>query len=147
MKNWLYQNIGDIPLSSVNNLVARNLVTKMTEAGLSPKMCNNVIQVLKMVVASAVNENGEEVHPRIWNHEFMDLPEVKNQRQPSHSGDTMTAIAAGSKRREQMLYVLLGASGMRFGEALGLEIDKHISEDCSTLLIRQKAGTVAFNHF
>jgi hypothetical protein len=139
MKNWLYPNIGDIPLSSVNNLVARDLVTKMTEAGLSPKMCNNVIQVLKMVVASAVNENGEEVHPRTWNHEFMDLPEVKSQPQPSHSGDTMSAIAAGSKGREQMLYVLLGASGMRFGEALGLEIDKHISEDRSTLLIRQKA--------
>jgi hypothetical protein len=138
LKNWLYPNIGDIPLSSVNNLVARNLVTTMTEAGLSPKMCNNVIQVLKMVVASAVNENGEQVHPRTWSHEFMDLPEVKNQRQPSHSGDTMTAIAAGSKGREQTLYVLLGASGMRFGEALGLEIGKHISDDCLTLLIRQK---------
>lgn len=50
----------------------------------------------------------------------------------------MTAIAAGSKGREQMLYVLLGASGLRFGEALGLEIDKHVSDDCSTLLIRQK---------
>ena len=28
---------------------------------------------------------------------------------------------------------------MRAGEALGLEIDKHISEDCRTLYIRQKA--------
>jgi Phage integrase family len=138
MKNWLYPKIGDVPLSSVNNLVARDLVTKMTEAGLSPRMCNNVIQVLKMVVASAVNGNGEELHPRTWNHEFMDLPEVKNQRQPSHSGETMTAIAASSKGREQMLYVLLGASGLRFGEALGLEIGKHISDDCLTLLIRQK---------
>ena len=68
----------------------------------------------------------------------MDLPEVKNQRQPSHSADTMTAIAACSKGREQMLYVLLSASGMRFGEALGLQIGKHISDDCLTLLIRQK---------
>jgi integrase len=113
-------------------------VTKITEAGLSSKMCNNVIQVVKMVVASAVNENGEGIHPRRSNHEFMDLPEVKNQRQPTHSGETMTAIVAGSKGREQMLYVLLGATGLRFGEALGLEIDKHISDDCSTLLIRQK---------
>lgn len=138
INKWLNPNIGDLPLSSINNLVARGLVTKMTEAGLSPKMCNNVIQVVKMVVASAVNENGEVVHPRTWNHEFMDLPEVRNQRQPSHSDKTMTAIAAGSKGREQMLFVLLGASGLRFGEALGLEIDKHVSEDCSTLLIRQK---------
>jgi integrase len=132
INKWLNPKIGDLPLSSVNNLVAKGLVTKMTEGGLSAKMCNNVIQVVKMVVASAVNENGEEVHPRTWNHEFIDLPEVKNQRQPAQ------AIAANSKGREQMLYVLLGASGLRFGEALGLEIDKHVSNDCSTLLIRQK---------
>ncbi|HKN60526.1 MAG TPA: site-specific integrase [Candidatus Acidoferrales bacterium] len=138
INKWLNPNIGDLPLSCINNLAARALVTKMTETGLAPKMCNNVIQVVEMVVASAVNENGEEVHPRTWNHEFMDRPEVKNQRQPTHSSETMTAIAAGSKGREQMLYVLLGASGLRFGEGLGLEIDKHVSDDCSTLLIRQK---------
>jgi integrase len=37
-----------------------------------------------------------------------------------------------------MLYVLLGATGLRFGEAIGLEIDKHISDDFSTVHIRQK---------
>lgn len=138
LNKWLYPNLGDLPLSSVNNLVLRGFVTKMTEANMSPKMVGNVIQVVKMVVASAVNENGEVVHPRTWNHEFIDLPEVKDQRQPTHSSETMKAIAAGSKGREQMLYVLLGATGLRFGEAIGLEIDKHISDDFSTLHIRQK---------
>ena len=39
-----------------------------------------------------------------------------------------------------MLYALLAGCGpLRAGEALGLEIDKHISEDCRTLYIRQKA--------
>ncbi len=37
-----------------------------------------------------------------------------------------------------MLYVLLGATGLRFGEAFGLEINKHFSDDFSTLYIRQK---------
>lgn len=78
--NWLDPYLGDLPLSSVNNLVVKGLVTRMVEAGRSPKMVGNVIQFAKMAVASAVNENGEEIHPRTWNHEFMDLPEVKNQR-------------------------------------------------------------------
>jgi len=138
LNKWLYPNLGDLPLSSVNNLAVRGLVANMTREGVSPKMVSNVIQVVKMVVASAVNENGERVHPRTWNHEFMDLPEIKHQRQPAHSSETMKAIAAKSHRREQMLYVLLGASGLRFGEAFGLEIDKHISDDLSTLHIRQK---------
>jgi integrase len=109
------------------------------EAGLSPKMVSNVIQVVKMVVASLVNEDGEKIYPRTWNHEFIDLPEVKNQRQPTHTSEAMTAIAVGSKGRERMLYILLGATGMRIGEALGIEIDKHITDDFSTVQIRQKA--------
>jgi integrase len=138
LKRWLRPNLGDLPISSVNNLAVRALVSKMTEAGKSPKMVNNVVQVVKMVVASAVNENGERIHPRTWNHEFIDLPEVKNQRQPTFTSAVMEAIAGGSKGRERMLFVLLGATGMRIGEALGLEIDKHIPSDFSTLHIRQK---------
>src|SRR5229473_2510821 len=102
LNRWLYPNLGDLPLSSVNNLVVRGLVANMTKSGVSPKM----------VVASAVNENGEEVHPRTWNHEFIDLPEIKDQRQPVHSSETMKAIAAGSEGRELTLYVLLGATGI-----------------------------------
>ncbi len=138
LRKWLNPNLGDLPLSSVNNLVVKGLVAKMTETGMSPKMINNVVQVVKMVVASAVNENGEQLHPRTWNHEFIDLPEVNNQRQPTHTSEVMKAIAARSEGRERMLYVLLGATGMRIGEALGIEIDKHISDDFSTLHIRQK---------
>ena len=138
LKKWLNPNIGDVPLSSVNNPVVRDLVTKMTDAGLSAKMVNNVVQVVKMVVASAVNENGDQLHPRTWNHEFIDLPDVRDQRQPTFTSKAMKAITARADEREQALYVLLGASGMRFGEALGIEIDKHLSDDYSTVHIRQK---------
>ena len=62
LNKWLYPNLGDLPLSSVNNLPIRSLVANMTRAGMSPKMVNNVIQVVKMVVSSAVNESGEELH-------------------------------------------------------------------------------------
>jgi hypothetical protein len=135
---WLGPYLGDVPLSSVNNLLLKGLVERMVGAGMSPKMVANVVQYAEMVVASAVNENGEEIHVRKWNHEFMDLPEIKNQRQPAHSSETMTAIAASSDGREQMLYVFLGSTAARFGEALGVEVDKHISDDFLTVSIRQK---------
>ncbi len=38
-----------------------------------------------------------------------------------------------------MVFILCGAAGLRIGEALGLEIDKHISPDFLTLSIEQKA--------
>jgi integrase len=37
-----------------------------------------------------------------------------------------------------MFCALLGGTGLRAGEALGFEVDKHISDDFSTLYIRQK---------
>jgi hypothetical protein len=70
-------------VSSINNPEVKQLVAKMVVAGLSAKSVNNYVQVVKMVVASAINENGEELYPRKWNHEFLDLPEVKNQKQPA----------------------------------------------------------------
>ena len=38
-----------------------------------------------------------------------------------------------------MLFILCGALGLRIGEALGIEIDKHIASDFALLRIRQKA--------
>src|ERR1039457_5288913 len=37
------------------------------------------------------------------------------------------------------VFILCGAAGLRIGEALGLEIDKHISPDFLTISIQQKA--------
>jgi hypothetical protein len=41
-------------------------------------------------------------------------------------------------KRERMLFIPCAAGGLRIGEALGLEIDKHISADFRTLDISQK---------
>ena len=37
-----------------------------------------------------------------------------------------------------MIFILCGAAGLRIGELLGIEIDKHISPDFLTLYIQQK---------
>jgi hypothetical protein len=60
----------------VGNLALKGLVEEMVEAGLSPKTVNTCSQVVKSVVASAVNEEGEQLFPRKWNHEFVDMPAV-----------------------------------------------------------------------
>jgi integrase len=43
------------------------------------------------------------------------------------------------KPRERMIFILCGAAGLRIGEVLGIEIDKHLSTDFLTLHIQQKA--------
>jgi integrase len=98
-------------------------------------------------VASAVNENGEELYPRKWNHDFMELPIITEQHKPTFTADVVTAIVTSAKGRYRMLYALCAASGMRIGQALGLEIDKHVLDAGATLSLRQKAWNGKIHNF
>jgi hypothetical protein len=82
-------------------------------------------------VASAVDDEGEQLYPRKWNHDFLDLPVVEKSKQntPCFSSLVMTALSDWEYERERTVFILCGAAGLRIGEALGLEIDKHLSLD------------------
>ena len=73
--------LGDVPLSQVDNKTVKGLVTKLAEAKLAPKTIVDIVAVAKMVVASARDDNGKRLYPREWNHEFIDLPVVKSKDQ------------------------------------------------------------------
>ena len=141
LKNWINPEIGDCAVSDVNNAVLKKLVAKMSKRGLSAKTIENYVQVPKMVVASVTDDDGNQLYPRKWNHDFIDMPvvEYSEQNRPSFSSEIMTGLASYHRPREQMLFILAGAGGLRIGEALGIEIDKHLSPDCATLSIKQKA--------
>ncbi len=120
LKNWLNPNVGDLPLSEINNGAMKKLVAVMSKAGLSAKTIETYSGVAKMVVASAVNSEGEQLYPRKWNHEFIDMPVVEQAKQntPSFSSEVMTGLATWKKPRERMIFILCGAAGLRIGEAL-----------------------------
>jgi exodeoxyribonuclease-3 len=141
LKNWLNPHLGESPLSEVNNGALKRLVVAMSKADLSPKTMRTYAGVAKMVVASAVDAEGEQIYPRKWNHEFIDLPVVEKSKQntPSFSSQVMSGLAKWRSPKERMLFILCGAAGFRIGEALGIEIDKHISSDFRTISLRQKA--------
>ena len=135
--------LGEMPLSNVDNKTVKGVVEKLTNAKLSPKTIVSIVEVVKLVVASAVNDNGEEVFPRKWNHEFMDLPIVKQKDQtaPAFSPAQVTSIIERAKGRYRVLYALLAGTGLRIGEALALRINDEegtsISSDCRTLYVRK----------
>jgi len=139
LDKWLYPSLGEMYLADLNNLALKTLVDKMA-VSLSAASIRDYSNIVKAVVASALDENGEEKFPRKWNEEFIDAPLVGHQRQPSTTCAGMSDILLFARGQYQMLYALLAGCGpLRAGEALGLEIDKHISEDFRTLYIVQKA--------
>ena len=135
---WVLPNIGDKLLSEVSNGVMRELVAKMIDAGLSPKTIVNYSQVVKLVVASAVTEDGEQIYPRKWNHDFIGLPIVQKEKQhrPTVTETELGEILASVKGRVHMLFALLAGTGLRIGEALGSKTSD-LSPDCRVLHIQR----------
>ena len=138
LDKWIYPFFEGRLLADINNRAMKDFVEYISS--LAPATIRDYANTVKAVVASALDENGEAMFPRKWSEEFIDAPVVKHQRQPSTDREGMEAILKEANEQYRVLYALLAGCGpMRAGEALGLEIDKHISEDCRTLYIRQKA--------
>jgi integrase len=72
--------------------------------------------------ASAIGGDGEELYPRKWNHEFIDLPDVAGQRTPTFTAEEIQQIVLRTDGRFAVLYALLAATGLRIGEALAMEV-------------------------
>jgi len=115
LDKWINPNLCELPLASINNQSVKTLVAKMHTAGLSAKTILTYVGLVKLVVASAVSEDGEELFPRKWNHDFLDIPVVENQYQPSFSAETMSAIVEKADGQERVLYALLAGTGFRIG--------------------------------
>jgi integrase len=145
LKKWLNPFVGDLPLASMDNRIAKDVVAKLSESQLAPKTTVEIFGVLKEVVASAINGDGKQMFLRQWNHEYIDLPVVdpKSQHRPTLNSKQVTDVIDGSSGRYQALYALLAGTGLRIGEALATKLDPYsddhttISSDCKTIHVRK----------
>jgi integrase len=141
--NKLEPMIGSLPLAQITNKAVKEVVGKLAD-GLKPKTITETVNVIKYVVASVLDEEGEPVYPRKWNHDFIDLPTIGEQDQPAFTAKQISAIVSQAKGRYAVLYALLAGTGMRFGEALAIRLDPYsedhttISSDCRTIYVRKQ---------
>jgi len=125
---YINAQLGEMPLCEVNNKSVKEFIVKMAaeqkngKPRFAAKSINNYVQVVKMVVASAVNDDGEELYPVKWKNDFMDLPQVREQRTPCFSAAEVESIISNAGRYA-MLYALLAGSGLRIEEALALQVE------------------------
>ncbi len=138
LDKWVLPQLGDRLLSDISNGALRELVEKMVTAGLAPKSIVNHAQVVKLVLSSAVSEDGDQLYPRKWNHDFIGMPIVREeeQRRPTVTASEIENILASSKRRYAVLFAVLAGTGLRIGEALALKATD-LSPDCRVLYVRR----------
>jgi len=143
--------VGDQPLAALDNPQARDLVARMKSEtksngsqrfGDSGKTIVEYFRVFRMVIASARNEKLKPLYPREWDFAYIGVPKVNKRKQhrPTLSGDEMTFILANAKGKYQMGAALFAGCDARVSELLALRIEKHISDDRSTLFMRQQRG-------
>lgn len=136
LDKWILPHLGDRLLADVSNGALRQFVEKMAAANLSAQTIVTYANVVKMVVASAVDDDGEQIYPRKWNHDFIGLPiiEPHKQRRPTVTKAEVERIISAASERWAVLFALLAGTGLRIGEALGLKIED-LSDDCSVLQV------------
>ena len=137
LRKWLVPNLGSMPLAAVDNMAMKKLVSVLDKAGQSPNSIRNITNVVKLVVASAQNDQGDKLFPRQWNHDFIDMPLIvpDDMSTPTLTPEEVSGLVA-EPGRYQMLYILLAATGLRIGEALALAVS-NVEDNCTTLQIRQ----------
>ncbi len=138
LKKWVLPHLGDLLLADVGNAALKLLVETMVCAGLSPQTIVTHSKVVKMVVASAVDAEGEQIYPRKWNHNFIGLPIVdpNKQHRPTVTEAELGEILASAKAKYAVLFALLAGTGLRIGEALGLK-STDLSPECRVLYVRR----------
>jgi integrase len=118
LDRWILPNLGNRLLSEVRNGALRQFVEILSAAELAPKTIVNVVTVVKLVIASAVDEEGDHIYPRIWNHEFIQLPLVikEKQNRPTITSAEISELLNGVRGRYAVLVALGAGTGRRFGE-------------------------------
>jgi integrase len=124
LRNHLNPLVGKLSLSDVGNKTLRSVVEKLSAKKLAPATIKNICLVVKLVVASVADDDGNRLHLRQWNRRVIDAPEVneKAQHTPSFTPEQVSAIVKSATGRMQMAAILFATSGLRAGELLGLEV-------------------------
>jgi len=112
---------GGLTLESIDSEHLRLLAESIGEK--SPQTINLTVRVVKSVVSSAVDDRGNQLFPKKWNHAHIDLPPVTSlEKEVLKAGEVEAAIAAAPQKMKAFIAVQ-AASGLRRGEMLALTID------------------------
>lgn len=116
--------IGGVEMADVGNKTAKMLVGRLTEAGLSPSTITLAVSLVKQIVKSAVDEEGNQLYPRTWNARFIDSPRVDpmSQKAPICPLPAIQGAVGTTSSETRVLVALLAGTGLRIGEALSLTV-------------------------
>ena len=134
------ESLGDLPLAALmeDQSPVVEFIAEQHDEGKTPKTIRNYMQVLKAVVSNAKDpKSRRQLYPIPWDNGYLDIPAVRKQNTPSVTGQQVTQILERATGQFRFMFALKAASGLRFGEILGLKIG-NVLDDCARLRIVEK---------
>ncbi len=126
LNTWIKPRLGNVEIAMFGNAAMKTFAASLNTPAqpLGPKSQNEVVAVVKQIIASAVNENGDKLYPRDWNHAFIDLPQInkREQKAPSLTVAEVTHAVRCAPRPIGTFYAMLAGTGLRIGEALAVRV-------------------------
>lgn len=113
--------LGEMDLKDIENGTVRRFVADISP-DLAPTTVTATLSLLKAVIGSAVDENGNRTYNRTWNADFIDAPLIvqKNLNAPVIGRETLLEARRQAQGADKPLYTILAGTGLRIGEALAL---------------------------
>jgi integrase len=123
LRSWIIPEVGAVDLSQFENGAMKKFVAKLTTADLAPATVVSIANCVKEIVASAVDANGNQLYPRPWNNDFIDLPIVnqRDQKAPVITRLALETAISGAQGRFKPLYTILAGTGLRISESMALQ--------------------------
>jgi integrase len=96
------------------------------------------VAVVKLVVALAVNEEGDQIYPRTWNYEYIQLSLVVKEKQnrPTITAAEISEALRRVRERYAVMFALLAGTGLRIDEALAVRMTD-FAPSCRVLHIQR----------
>jgi integrase len=106
------------------------------------------VLIVKLIISSAVNEEGDCLHPRTWNRRFVNAPAVETTKQKRFvfTRDQIEALLQAKSPQERLFYAVSAGTGMRLGEMRSIRVrgnnPKQTSWEPGKIIVR----TTMFNN-
>jgi integrase len=126
---YINSQVGTCQLADFKNAQLKAFISEMAgemkgdRLRFAAKSIANYLQVIKAVIASAIDSNGEQLYPREWNDDFLDAPTVTEQRKPSFGASNIENIIEKAQGEGKLFYAMLAGSGLRVGELIALSVE------------------------
>ena len=118
----ILSQMGYMDLETIRNGELKRYVDHLVSLGLSAATIQQDLAVIKQVIKSAEDSEGNQLYPRTWNETFIDAPAVvpAAQTAPLLPLGTLLGAVSSASGQEKAFYALLAGSGLRLAEAIAL---------------------------